>query len=112
MLFSTTMSNANQPPEPIITVKKNAQFTIELDSNPSTGYTNIITELDPTFIKNIKKEYKPQQTKPGLIGAGGIDLFTFKALKKGKTTLVIEYVRPWEKPLQPVRTISYPITIQ
>lgn len=95
-----------------MTVKHGEIFTINLPSNPSTGYTNIISRIDPSFIKEIKKEFKPKQTKRGIVGAGGIDTFTFKAIKEGETKIMFEYVRPWEKPLEPARRDIYMVTIQ
>lgn len=92
-------------------VKQGELFSINLSSNPSTGYTNVINKIDPSFVQEVKKEYKPRKTKPGLVGASGIDTFTFKAIKAGETKIIIDYVRPWE-PLQPARQNTYVITIQ
>jgi len=32
----------------------------------------------------------------GLVGAPGEEVWTFKALKKGTSTIALEYSRPWE----------------
>jgi len=60
---------------------------VTLGSNPTTG----IEWPDMAQIGN--KEIL-QQT--GVVGASGKDVWTFKALKKGMTTISMDYSRPWE----------------
>lgn len=95
-----------------ITVKKGETFTISLAANQSTGYTQVIKQIDPRFIKEINKEYKSRKTKRGLIGAWGNELFTLQAIKEGKTKIIVEYIRPWEKPVQPAGRSIFLITIE
>jgi inhibitor of cysteine peptidase len=47
-----------------------------------------------------------------MVGAGGTEIWTFRAVRKGKTTLTLGYVRPWEKGIAPVKTVSWPITVR
>ena len=35
--------------------------------------------------------------KQGMVGAGGVEHFRFKALKEGKTEVELVYKRPWEE---------------
>jgi predicted secreted protein len=47
---------------------------------------NIINQTSHTF--------RPKST---LIGAGGTDIFTFKGISPGTTTLKLQYKRSWDK---------------
>ena len=69
---------------------------VTMGSNPSTGFSwteqsqivdgNILEQTDHEFIS-------PDTDIPG---AAGKDVWTFKALTKGATTISMEYSRPWE----------------
>jgi len=80
----------------VISVGVNQEFMIALDSNPTTGYSWQESH-DETMLKLVEKTYKPgDQAKQGLVGAGGIEYFQFKALKTGETKVTMNYNRPWE----------------
>jgi inhibitor of cysteine peptidase len=77
-----------------ITVRKGQEFTITLDSNPTSGYKWV-----PTFntytISIISHNFQP--TSPILIGGSGKDRYTFKAINSGSTVLKMVYKRSWEQ---------------
>jgi predicted secreted protein len=68
------------------------KITIELISNPSTGY-QWIAEFDPKIIELIKEDFQPSSK---LLGAGGIERFEFGALSSGVTNLKMVYKRGGE----------------
>ena len=70
-----------------------SEFTITLDSNPSTGYS-WQENIDETMLVLVGKSYEGKGQE-GIVGAGGIETFTFKALKKGQTTITLNYRQPW-----------------
>lgn len=73
------------------------EFTIALDSNPTTGYSWQESH-DDTVLKMVEQKYEQGgQSKQGLVGTGGVDSFRFKALKSGKTQITMTYKRPWEQ---------------
>ena len=37
-----------------------------------------------------------------MVGAGGKEVWTFKGVRPGETTVELEYVRPWEAGVEPV----------
>lgn len=44
------------------------------------------------------KKYEPgEQAKAGVVGAGGVDFFRFKALKKGEARITMTYKRAWQE---------------
>lgn len=77
-----------------ISIAVNQEFIIALGSNPTTGY-GWQESHDEAMLKLVEKTY--EQGKQGLVGAGGIEFFQFKTLKKGKTEITLVYKRPWEE---------------
>lgn len=67
---------------------KNQETTIELESNPTTGYRWAIVDNDNI---EIKQNYVPDQ--PIITGSGGKDIFNIKKLEYGIGSLRIEYKR-------------------
>ena len=80
-----------------INVGANQEFIIALSSNPTTGF-QWQESHDEAALELVEKTYKlGEQAEEGMVGAGGIDYFRFKALKTGTTEITIVYKRPWEK---------------
>jgi len=77
-----------------------SSVTVALCSNPTTGFQWGQAQVaDPTILAETDHEFvEPGQSAGGqpLMGASGQDVWTFKALKKGNTTISIDYSRPWE----------------
>jgi inhibitor of cysteine peptidase len=95
------------------TIQGNAgrEFSIVLDANPTTGYQWRLTHpTDEKTLKLVDKKYKAPNTN--LAGAGGHEIWSFKALSVGQEKLIFEYVRPWEKDKSPVKSISFTINIR
>jgi inhibitor of cysteine peptidase len=76
----------------------NQEFVIALGSNPSTGYS-WQASYDETMLELVggQSTYK-EEAKKGMVGAGGVEYFRFKALKTGRTEVTLVYKRPWEEP--------------
>ncbi len=77
---------------------KEAQFTVRLNGNPTTGYQWQVKQYDQGLFNLVAGDYTP--ANPQLIGGGGVMEYRF-ALKKGQaypknTTMVFTYVRPWD----------------
>jgi inhibitor of cysteine peptidase len=49
------------------------------------------------MLELLEKVYK-EQAQEGVVGAGGVEYFRFKALKAGETEITLTYQRPWEEP--------------
>ena len=93
-----------------VTVRKGRAFALALPSNPTTGYLWQPAEsVDDSVIKFVGNEYRGDY--PGLIGAGGREIWTFKAVGIGETTIGLKYVRPWEKNTAPARSVLFKIVI-
>ncbi len=73
------------------------EFIIALDANPTTGYDWEVS-LDETILELVEKTYKlGEKAEEGVVGAGGVDYFRFKALKAGETEITLVYKRTWEE---------------
>jgi inhibitor of cysteine peptidase len=82
-------------PGQTIEIGVNQQFVIALGSNPTTGYSWQESH-DAAVVELVEKVYK-EQAKQGVVGAGGVEYFRFKALKTGETDVTLVYKRPWEE---------------
>ena len=88
-------------------------LVVSLQSNPSTGYTWEVAEVDDTLLQSQgEAEYKA--SKAGgeqLVGAGGTQTFRFTAAEVGETTLKLIYHRAWETDVEPAQTFSVQVKI-
>lgn len=94
--------------KPVKVVKVNKEFKIALESNPTTGYS-WEAKFDPEYIKLVNSTYIAYQTNPRIVGSGGVEIFTFKAIKPGKTEITMQYQRPWEG--NPIKEVNYNVII-
>ena len=95
-------------PEKPIAVSPGREFTITLQSNRTTGFSwQLASPLDEAVLKFVLSDYKAPQSK--LQGAGGKEIWTFRAVGRGQTTISLKYVRPWEKDVPPARTAIFKI---
>lgn len=91
--------------DPRLQVDLGYEFRIHLESNPSTGYSWDAI-YDKEFIELKGEDY---QRTSFAIGGGGVMEFTFIALKKGRTTLIMRLRRPWEEEV--VRILNFDVVI-
>jgi len=93
-------------PGQTIDIGVNQEFVIALGSNPTTGYS-WQASYDQSVLELVEKIYK-EEAKQGVVGAGGVEYFRFKALKTERTKITLVYKRPWEEEVldQKVFTIN------
>ena len=95
----------------VIKAQAGHNVTIVLKSNPTTGYQwQVAKPLDESILKLISSEYLADKAE--LVGSGGKQVWRFKALKPGETSIFFKYVRPWEKNTPPQNEESYLVIIQ
>ena len=95
-----------------LTLAAGGSFAVELKSNPTTGYR---WQAEPArsgeaLLKPERDDFIAPQGE--LCGAPGRQRLTFTALKPGRTTLHLVYIRPWEKPPRPAATFQVPVTVK
>ena len=72
------------------------ELTVTLGSNPTAGFqwSEDAEISDESVIKQVSHKFVgPGIDKPP--GTPGIEVWTFKALKRGTTIIYMEYSRPW-----------------
>ncbi|MFC2059385.1 protease inhibitor I42 family protein, partial [Chloroflexota bacterium] len=81
-----------------VEVTAGSSFTVTLDSNATTGFQwELVDITDDTVLELSDQTYAtPQPTDPPMVGAGGKEVWTFKALSEGECTITMEYSQPWE----------------
>jgi inhibitor of cysteine peptidase len=88
-------------------------LVVTLDSNPTTGYLWEVVENQESILEQIgESEFKPSdESEPPMAGAGGCEIFRFKAVSAGQTTLQLVYRRPWEEGVEPINTFSIDVVV-
>jgi inhibitor of cysteine peptidase len=86
-------------------------FTIALDANATTGYSWSQTVGDKTVVSFVSNAYAAETRDPQVVGGGGTDTFTFKAVGKGTTTITLDYARVWES-VPPAQTRTITVTVK
>jgi inhibitor of cysteine peptidase len=76
-----------------IQVAAGEEFALELEGNPTTGYTWQIT-ADSQVLELLGQEFEAGGEG---VGAGGREVIHLRALADGETELACEYRRPWDK---------------
>ena len=100
---TATLTSANNGGK--VEVKVGGQIIVNLDSNPSTGYTWEAQSLDATMFKQVGDSVF-SSSSPGLVGSGGTLALTFDTLKAGTSMLTLVYHRPWETGVDPTNTFT------
>jgi len=93
-----------------LTVRPGHEFRIVIVTNPTTGYSwRLRRPLDTAKVRFVERRYHAPRTN--LVGAAGIEVWTFGALAEGTTRIDLDSVRPWERDVPPVQTASFTVTI-
>ena len=83
----------------MLEVQVDEAFTVKLCSNPTTGF-KWLEEAQISKLAVLKQENHefigPQSEPPPPPGTPGQEVWTFKALQEGSSTIYLEYSRPWE----------------
>lgn len=93
-----------------IAVTAGQVFVIELESNPSTGYSWQLTAIpDLAVARFVLAAHVPDGS--GRPGASGVDRFAFRAIGVGTSTISLAYLRPWETDQPPAKTAEFTIIV-
>ena len=85
-------------------------LTIELESNPGTGYAWSVIEIDETVLVQDGESVYNETSEPGI--ASGTETLRFKAIGSGKTILKLGYRRSWEANVEPIETYELEVTVE
>lgn len=87
------------------------EFTVHLKSNQTTGYKWDFAEPMPVTIVRMNWTLY-NAPDPQIPGAGGEEVFSFKAIAPGKGTIKLAYARPWEKGVAPAQMATYEVVVK
>lgn len=80
----------------IIKVRQGEVFKVILKANHSTGYSwQWDNKSAESIVDSVYMDYV--LSDKAITGAGGNEIWEFKAKKKGEQKLIMLYKRPWEK---------------
>lgn len=105
-----SITDANKP---ILVNKHSDHFSVNLPSNPSTGYSWRLKDFDTTILSATSQRYEhPSKSIPG---AGGIESFIFKIdpkffVVKRVTQVSFIYLRAWN--LNVAKTLVFTIVAE
>lgn len=87
------------------------EFKITLDSNATTGFQwSLAAPVNESVVKLVSNAYEAPQTR--LAGAGGKEVWTFRAVGRGQTEIRMKYSRSWEKGTPPARGAVFSVTVE
>jgi inhibitor of cysteine peptidase len=87
-------------------------LVVELPSNHTTGFCWSERSDAESVVEKVGEPAYMQDSSPfGIVGAGGTEIWRFRAAKVGQQTLRLDYARPWEKDVAPVRTVSFDVVV-
>jgi predicted secreted protein len=120
-LPATVPHTLDRVPQPVVrggmaggavSLKVGAVMEVRLDANHTTGYSWIVAPVaNPVLMRQGKAEYL-DNTAESRVGAGGVEVWRFKAVKAGKQGLQFEYRRPWEKGTPPAKMVTFSVTVE
>jgi predicted secreted protein/N-acetylneuraminic acid mutarotase len=96
-----------------VTLELNQILVVTLESNPSTGYQWEAVEDPNSILEQIgEAEFKSSyEGAEPIVGAGGWEIFRFKAVSAGQMTLQMVYRRYWETDVEPAKTFSIDVVV-
>jgi len=93
-----------------VAVRVGDQLTLTIPSNQTTGFSwRLAKGMKSTVLKLLGSRYVAPSS--GFVGAGGSEIWMFTALHEGKTTITLEYVRPWEKDVKPEKRQDFAVVV-
>lgn len=98
-----------------VDVKIGQRVTVRLDANRTTGYTWLLPagEVAQGLVQPMHPESRYDQKIDGIysMGVGAIEVWEFKAVRAGEGTLRLEYRRPFEQGIEPLRIVDFPLRV-
>jgi len=100
-----------------VEVAVDGSLTLTLYSCPSEGRQWSEAEIsDQTVLREVDHKYegppKPIGCMPPVPGAPGQEVWTLEALKKGTSTISMEYTHPWDGEKEPMLTFALTVVVK
>ena len=95
-----------------VSLKVGAVLEVRLEANHTTGYSWVFAPaVNPVLMRQGRTVYQ-EHVAGSSVGAGGVEIWRFKAVKAGKQGLQFEYRRPWEKGSPPAKVVTFSVTVE
>ena len=103
---------ANAPDGARIAITRGGELKVVLDANVTTGFQwNTPSQPAPVLSPIGKRIYVGKSAESRNVGAGGMNIFRFRADNPGTITLVFDYRRVWETTVAPAKTVQYVVVV-
>ena len=86
------------------------KIRVKLCSNPTTGF-QWEYEMSGESVLN-EEDHDFEEPKGDVPGTAGIEVWTFEAVEKGTTEVLMEYSQPWEGGLKEEWTYTITVTVE
>ena len=86
------------------------KIRVNLCSNPTAGFQWEYKISRDTVLK--EEDHDFEEPEGGAVGASGIEVWTFEAIGKGTTEVLMEYSQPWEGGEKKEWTYKMTITVE
>ena len=98
VLVIHNLSGCDKQRDPVKTdyeIPVNGHFQVDLQSNPTTGYSwQWKNKSSVSIVDTFNFQYIPAKT--GLMGSGGVEQWQFKGIKAGIDSIKLAYCRVWD----------------
>jgi inhibitor of cysteine peptidase len=96
-----------------IELKPGQELILQLDSNRTTGYSWSLSEAASSILEPVGEPvYASDTASAGRVGSGGTETWRFRAKEPGRQDLSLEYRRPWEQGVPPVRIVRFNVVVR
>ena len=85
------------------------ELEVVLPGKPTTGYVWVVSSLDTALLSHVHTDFIADTNA---IGAGGMEIFRFKAVAVGKSEIKLIFHRPFEQKVPPIKTFSFTVIIR
>ncbi|MHB8051489.1 MAG: protease inhibitor I42 family protein [Coriobacteriia bacterium] len=92
-----------------VTVRDGGTVTVELESNPTTGFTWIEASVPPMLEVRGEPTFEPSSDA---LGSPGIQTLTYDVVAVGEGTLELEYGQAFDTMVEPEDTFSVTIVVE
>jgi len=106
--------------EQVVTKEMKQSFDLEtgqhvdvtLESNPSTGYSWQVAQSPDSKMVELVSNHFVEPSDGDMVGAPGEEVWQFKAVGAGTTTMVLEYAQAWDTETPPEKryTLTFNVT--
>jgi predicted secreted protein len=93
-----------------VEVERGQRVFVVLGANRTTGYAWTPDAFEPGTLASLGSPVYAQE--PAMPGAGGTEIFFFRAARSGKQELTFQYRRPFEPGVPALRTVGFTVNVR